>query len=171
MRALAALVLAACAGRTPAPAAPIHSAPTAPARGAPVPEIAAIDLAGQPVRLAAYRGQRIVVDFWESTCEPCLRALPALAALAARQDRLQVVSITPELPSDPLRAFVAAHQMRWIVASDPTDAVATAFRVAAYPTYFLIDAAGTIACARCSLGEIEGQLVHDQRYSRGDGQR
>jgi peroxiredoxin len=177
VRRLAALALAACAGRAPAPAAirdapapAVRGAPAPAIRGAPAPALAAIDLAGHPVRLAAYRGQRVVLDFWDSTCEPCLRALPALAALAAH-DHLAIVSITSEPPSDPLRAFVAAHAMRWVVASDTADATADAFRVAAYPTYFLVDPAGTIACARCSLEEIEGQLAHDQRYSRRDGQR
>jgi thiol-disulfide isomerase/thioredoxin len=111
------------------------------------------------VRLAALRGRPVVVDFWESTCAPCLRALPALAALAAHHDRLVIVSITPEPPSDPLRAFVAAHQLRWIVATDEADVVSAAFHVPAYPTYFLVDEAGTIACARCSLPEIDRALA------------
>jgi thiol-disulfide isomerase/thioredoxin len=151
VRSLVALALAACAGRAPPPAGPV--------RGATAPEVAPIDLAGRPVRLAALRGRPIVLDFWESTCEPCLRALPALAALAAHHDRLVIVSITPEPPSDPLRAFVAAHQMRWIVATDEADVVSAAFRVPAYPTYFLVDEAGTIACARCSLEAIERALA------------
>lgn|GEM_PF-5914092 len=157
MRWLAALALAACAGRAPATL-----------RGTPAPELAAIDLAGHPVRLAAYRGHPVVLDFWDSTCEPCLRALPALAALA---DRVAIVSITSEPPSAALRAFVTAHAMRWVVASDRADATADAFHIAAYPTYVLVDPAGTIVCARCTLGAIEGQLAPDQRYSRRDGQR
>jgi thiol-disulfide isomerase/thioredoxin len=148
---LAVLALAACAGHAQPPAAP--------ARGATAPDVAPIDLAGRAVRLVALRGHPIVLDFWESTCEPCLRALPALAALAARHERLVIVSITPESPSDPLRAFVAEHRMSWIVATDEADVVSAAFRVPAYPTYFLVDEAGAIACARCSLQEIERELA------------
>ena len=50
-------------------------------------------------------------------------------------------------------------EVSWIVATDEADVVGAAFRVADYPTYFLVDEAGTIACARCSLAEIVGQLA------------
>jgi thiol-disulfide isomerase/thioredoxin len=144
-------VVTACAGHAPAPVEPV--------RGATAPDVAVIDLDGHQVRLGALRGRRVLLDFWESTCAPCERALPTLGALAARDDRLVVVSITPESPSSELRAFVAEHRMTWRVATDEADVMGAAFRVAAYPTYFLVDPAGTIACARCSLGEIEAQLA------------
>ena len=127
-------------------------------RGAPAPDVAAADLAGRPVRLAALRGRRVVLDFWETTCVPCQRAIPVLADLAGRHARLAIVSITPERASDELRAFVAEHGMTWIVATDDTDVVGAAFRVANYPTYYLVDETGTIACAACTLDQIERAL-------------
>ncbi len=127
-------------------------------RGAPAPDVTVADLAGRPVQLAALRGRRVVLDFWETTCVPCQRAIPVLADLAARHDRLAIVSITPERASDELRAFVAEHGMTWVVATDEADVVGAAFRVANYPTYYLIDEAGMIACSACTLDQIERAL-------------
>jgi len=150
LRYLLALVVIGCAGHVP-----VRGALD---RGAPAPDVTATDLAGRPVRLAALRGRRVVVDFWETTCAPCQRALPVLGELAARHARLTIVSITPERASDELRAFVAAHGMTWSVATDEADVVGAAFHVANYPTYYLIDEAGTIACAACTLEQIERML-------------
>jgi peroxiredoxin len=150
LRHLVALAAIGCAGH-----APVRGALD---RGAPAPDVTAADLAGRPVRLAALRGRRVVLDFWETTCAPCQRAIPVLADLAARHARLAIVSITPERASDELRAFVAAHGMTWIVATDEADVVGAAFRVANYPAYYLIDEAGTIACSACTLEQIEHAL-------------
>jgi peroxiredoxin len=150
LRCLVALAAIGCAGH-----APVRGVLE---RGAPAPDVTAVDLAGRPVRLAALRGRRVVLDFWETTCAPCQRALPALADLAARHARLAIVSITPEHASDELRGFIAAHGMTWIVATDEADVVGAAFRVTGYPTYYLIEEAGTIACAACTLEQIEHAL-------------
>src|SRR5215468_5599502 len=117
------------------------------------PQVAIVDL---DARAVALRGQRVVLDFWESTCEPCIRELPILADLDARHVAT-LVSITPE-PADEVRAFVASHGITWRVAADHAGTVHAAFRVDRYPLYFVVDADGTLACVRCSLAEVTRAL-------------
>lgn len=50
----------------------------------PAPDLVLQDLAGQPVRLSDFRGRFLVVNFWASWCEPCVKEWPDLAQLAER---------------------------------------------------------------------------------------
>jgi cytochrome oxidase Cu insertion factor (SCO1/SenC/PrrC family) len=50
--------------------------------GQPAPDFAAKDLADQTVRLADYRGQKVVlIDFWATWCGPCRMAMPGLQSV------------------------------------------------------------------------------------------
>ncbi|WP_051282797.1 TlpA family protein disulfide reductase [Silanimonas lenta] len=58
--------------------------------------------------LAAHRGQWVVVNFWATWCAPCLKEIPDLNALDARED-VQVVGLAyEETTAEDLRAFYAA---------------------------------------------------------------
>lgn len=74
--ALAPMVLACSTGAPSATAANASSAP-------PDFELRALD--GSTVRLSEHLGKDVVlIDFWATYCEPCLRAMPGLDALYAR---------------------------------------------------------------------------------------
>ncbi|HLS57406.1 MAG TPA: TlpA disulfide reductase family protein [Zeimonas sp.] len=53
------------------------------------------DAAGQPMSLAALRGQPTVVNFWATWCPPCVEEMPELSGLAAefRERGVRIVGI------------------------------------------------------------------------------
>lgn len=79
VRPLAALLLAASAACAPTQASEA-SAPVS--EGARPPDFELATLDGGSVRLSDHLGKDVVlIDFWATYCEPCLRAMPHLDAL------------------------------------------------------------------------------------------
>jgi thiol-disulfide isomerase/thioredoxin len=68
-----------------------------PAFAKPVPNLELKDLAGQPQKLSALRGQIVVLSFWATWCGPCKEELPRLSQLsdtyAGKNVRFIAVSI------------------------------------------------------------------------------
>ena len=58
------------------------------------------DLAGRPVRLAGFRGQWVIVNFWASWCVPCRAELASLERLAATRSG-RVIVIAASVDEDP----------------------------------------------------------------------
>jgi hypothetical protein len=129
-----------------------HPLPPRPALrvGTPAPD-ARVHAASGALALASLRGTVVLLDFWSPTCAPCVASRPALRAL---RDRLhprgfEVVAISDTAGSGDDAA----------VGIDATDVDADAvYRIDRYPSYFLVDRAGAIACARCTLAKLEPMI-------------
>ena len=115
--------------------------------GTPAPALRLQGLDGRPVDLAALRGRPVVVNFWATWCEPCVREFPLLAKAATthRPDRLAVVGVlTGDRPAE-ARAFVRRHHATWPVGIDTDGATAAAWRAVGLPHTFFIRPDGTLA--------------------------
>jgi thiol-disulfide isomerase/thioredoxin len=124
-----------------------------PGRAAPALRLPA--LGGGRVDLAALRGRPVLVNFWATWCEPCVREFPLLAKAAAthRGGRLAVVGVLVEDRQDAARAFVARHGGAWPVGVDADRRAAAAWGVTVgLPHTFFVRPDGTLASHQ--LGEL-----------------
>ncbi len=117
--------------------------------GAPAPDFTATTLEGGTVKLSALRGKTVVLDFWSKSCTPCLRSMPFVEELPAKG--FEVVSIADAEGGD-VTELVKGHPGHHVV---DYGTVETLYRVDRFPTYFLVDKTGTIACARCPFPKIQ----------------
>lgn len=72
------------------------SAPTVLGQAGVAPELALRDLNGRTVRLSAYRGKVVVINFWATWCPPCRAEMPDLIRLQREyaSHGLQIIGIT-----------------------------------------------------------------------------
>jgi thiol-disulfide isomerase/thioredoxin len=61
------------------------------------PTIEFTDPDGEPVSLADFRGQPLLLNLWATWCAPCVVEMPALDALAARGDAIRVLAVSQDM--------------------------------------------------------------------------
>jgi cytochrome c biogenesis protein CcmG/thiol:disulfide interchange protein DsbE len=122
--------------------------------GTPAPPLRLQGLDGSEVDLAALRGRPVVVNFWATWCEPCVREFPLLRQAAAthRQADLAVVGVLTNDRPAPARAFVRRLDATWPVAVDASATTAAAWGAIGLPHTYFIRPDGTLASHQ--LGEL-----------------
>ena len=122
--------------------------------GTPAPALRLPGLDGGRVDLAALRGRPVVVNFWATWCEPCVREFPLLRQAAAthRPDRLAVVGVLSNDRPAAARDFVRRLDATWPVGLDPTATTAAAWGAVGLPHTWFIRPDGTLASHQ--LGEL-----------------
>jgi len=98
---------------------------------------------GGTVRLSAFRGRPVVVNFWSSSCEPCQKESPAIAQVARTVgDKVTFIGIdTADLRSAAM-AFVKKKHVTYNVAYDPQGNIASQYRVPGLPETFFLARSG-----------------------------
>ena len=91
-------------------------------------------------------GKVVLVEFWETTCGPCVRSMPKVQELADRYAArgLVVVAISSEAAIT-VEAWAHAHGIAFPMGCDPAKRVISAYRFPGYPTTYLIGKDGKIA--------------------------
>ena len=125
---------------------------------ASAPDVAYTLLDGTAGRTSALRGQVVVVNFWATSCAPCVRAMPALVAthleFVGRGLQTLAVAMQYDAPAA-VSHFAQTRQLPFGVVIDHTGAVARAFGdVRITPTTFVIDRRGAVA--QRTVGESGG---------------
>jgi len=130
--------------------------------GNPAPLFEAVGIDGRAVSLAALKGRIVLVDFWATWCEPCLRELPNLKRAYERYHHrgFTIVGVSADTDEAALVRFVTKEKMTWpIVVDDP---IFNAYSVSSIPMSYLIDRQGRIRGRALYGSEVErtvGELL------------
>ena len=135
--------------------------------GAPV-EIRFTALDGQEVDLANLKGKVVLVNFWSTTCGPCLAELPALKAAYERwhPQGFEIVGIALDDKEGPLRRFIKEKGLAWPQHFDGKgwgSQFAMKYGVFSIPTMWLVDRQGNLrdVNARGNLEDRIQALLND----------
>jgi peroxiredoxin len=116
--------------------------------GKPAPSFAVADIQGQPVRLGAYRGKYVLLDFWATWCGPCVAELPRLQAASQtyHEAGFEIIGVSLDESKMAVVDFVKARKLPWrqIHNTGGTVDLVEAFGVSSIPATYLIDPEGTI---------------------------
>jgi peroxiredoxin len=136
--------------------------------GATATDFSAQDLDGRTVRLSSYLGkQAVLLDFWQTWCEPCLQEFPHLRRMydANKAKGFVVLGIAMDGPETVanVAAFAKRNMLNFPVLLDEDSHVAAIYNPKkSAPLSVLIDKTGRIAAIR------EGYNPGDEEYLAKD---
>jgi thiol-disulfide isomerase/thioredoxin len=114
-------------------------------KGQALPAMPFAAAGGAPATFGAFRGHPLLVNLWATWCAPCVKELPSLDALAAREKgKLAVVAISEDDGGDAqVGPFFKAHDITALVGyTDPRMKMTAPLGVAGLPTTILFDGHG-----------------------------
>mgnify|MGYP002632915196 CR=1 FL=1 len=125
-------------------------------------------LTGESIELASLRGKVVLINFWATSCEPCVRELPGLAQTSRRfaSQGLEVVAVAMSYdPPNRVVEFAKKLAPSMKVSLDLKGEIEKQFGGLKFvPTSFLIDRRGIIV--RRIDGEIRFGPLHSQIEAR-----
>lgn len=114
--------------------------------GKPAADFSLPDAAQKTVRLSDLRGKVVVLDFWASWCEPCLRELPELEKLHKQLASRGVVVIGVNIDRDRKNAdeLISRYKLSFANLFDPKGQIVELYDPPKMPTSYVIDAQGNV---------------------------
>jgi peroxiredoxin len=126
--------------------------PTYAGRNRLAPDFELPDVDGNKFRLSQFRGKTVVLNFWTTTCQPCLEEMPSLADFAkvVRQRKDVVVltvstDATKEIATSALQTLLKEPKAPFLVLLDPDSTVVRdKYGTSLFPETWIIDPKGVI---------------------------
>jgi cytochrome c biogenesis protein CcmG/thiol:disulfide interchange protein DsbE len=114
--------------------------------GAPLPDVSFPDLEGQLRSFADYRGTPLVVNFWASSCAPCIKEMPDLEVVSQElQGEVAFLGIAVRDQVADSQRMIDATGVTYDIGRDPGGALLTDLGGVALPSTFFVAADGTVA--------------------------
>ena len=141
------------AGATSGPAAAAGN--LAPGTGRPAPPLVLRDLDGREIRLEAYRGRTVVVNFWATWCAPCVAEMPSLSRLREKLagSGVEVIGVNLQENAARIRPFAERLGLDFPIVRDHDGAASKAWGARVFPTTFVVGPDQRIALV--AIGEID----------------
>ena len=122
-----------------------------------------VDQYGNTHTLADYKGKVIFVNFWATWCGPCKAELPDIQLLYEKykdSDDVAVIGVAApgygrETYEKEIKAFLEENGITYPVLMDTRAELFMGYGITAYPTTFMITAAGEV------YGAVRGQITYD----------
>ncbi len=127
-------------------------------------------LDGTATSIAAYRGTPLVVNFYASTCRPCVQEMPALQRLHEQLgDKVRFLGLDVQETVATAQSFADAMKVTWDLGRDPDGSILSG-KVGAkgMPSTLLIASDGTIVRqwlnGAVDIDELT-KLIHEKGYA------
>jgi peroxiredoxin len=129
--------------------------------GKAAPEFELKDMNGNQFRLKDLNGKVVVLNFWFTSCIPCIAEMPELNSLKEKYKDQEVLFLG--LASDTkvrVQDFLKKHAFEYTLFPDATNA-AEAYGILIYPTSIIIDRTGTVRFVQATGTDIKESLSRE----------
>jgi thiol-disulfide isomerase/thioredoxin len=124
-------------------------------------------ISGRPISSDALRGRVLVIDFWATWCDPCIKSIPKMKEHYAKYNPQGVVFIGVSLDSADIKGVqkllngVAEYDIPWPQFHQRNGELSKEWAVSAIPTVFVIDQAGRVVTTKGNLDGVLPKLLKD----------
>lgn len=115
-----------------------------PARiGSKAPEFTVTD-GRESLDLNKLRGRVVVLNFWATSCVPCIEEIPSLAELQRRMPNLSVVAVSSDEDDALYRRFLTQYNVGFLTVRDPSYRIPHMYGTVKIPETYVIDRKGVL---------------------------
>jgi peroxiredoxin len=122
------------------------------------PDFELVDLTGRKWSLSSLKGKVVVLNFWYTSCPPCVEEMPALNELITRYpaDKVVFLALTFD-DAQKVGTFLKHHEFNYhLLPSSKT--VDEHYQISGWPTSLVIDKNSVIKSATGSSSDIKKDL-------------
>lgn len=118
-----------------------------------LPGLVVTNLEGEPVQLASFQGQPVVINLWASWCPPCRREMPVLAQAEQANPGVVFLLLNQGEPASVVNDYLSKHSLQFRHALlDPASALSQHAGARGLPTTLFYNAQGELVERR--MGEV-----------------
>lgn len=127
-----------------------------------------VDTLGKNINLLDYRGRYVLIDFWASWCEPCVKELPLLNEIYSdlESDSVEFISISVDTETDKWKTSVGQKFIKWpsLIADHETK---LQYEISSVPNKILVSKDGRVIGTNMSLAEVFNYLNKSNPQDKG----
>lgn len=128
--------------------------------GMSLPTASLLTLDGKKIDSSELIGKPLILNFWYSTCEPCRREMPVLAASAdTHSATVRFVGINMNDSIETATAFAEKYNVLYDIMFDSSGSFISDLGVATAPMTLFVDAQGII------VDQVAGEITADKLES------
>ena len=106
------------------------------------------DVNNKAVKLSAFKGKLLVLNFWASWCVPCRAEIPALVELQSKYagKGLQVIGVSIDDPIEKMKPFISQYKINYpVLTAFKNDAILDSYGpIVVVPATVLIERDGKV---------------------------
>lgn len=110
-----------------------------------------------PIKLSAYKGKVVYVDFWASWCGPCKQSFPWLNEMQSKYGAkgFQVIGVNLDAKTAEAKVFLNDVPAKFIVAFDDKGVTPKQFGIKGMPSSVLVDASGKVILQHTGFKDMD----------------
>ena len=118
------------------------------AKGEPAPEFAVVDVHGDTLRLADFRGRHVLLNFWHTRCGPCIEDTPELVEIYRTKQThgFEIIGVSVDKSREAVLRYVEKNGIEWpqVIEVENETKPTEIYHISGFPSYVWISPDGIV---------------------------